>query len=177
MTQDGSRSLASICLSKYDSRHNGGNVAQDAGAELDYLISGGLGHLVNAVRNTVFMALEHELAPLDLTSSQFVVVIGAMRGRARTVNEFCQFAGIDAGPMSRLLDRLEAKGIVRRVRDALDRRQVNVELTPKGSALYPQIMDIITRVNGRLLEGFSAAEAAQLQVLLQRLLSNRTLST
>jgi DNA-binding MarR family transcriptional regulator len=163
-------------LSKYDGRLNGGIVAQDTGAELDYLISGGLGHLVNAVRNTVFMALEHELAPLDLTSSQFIVVIGAMRGRARTVSEFCQFAGIDAGPMSRLLDRLEAKGIIQRVRDDLDRRQVNVELTPKGSALYPQIMEIITRVYGRFLDGFSPAEAAQLQVLLQRLLANRSAS-
>ncbi|MGJ7916140.1 MarR family winged helix-turn-helix transcriptional regulator [Massilia sp. LXY-6] len=148
-------------------------MAQDAGAELDYLIGGGLGHLVNTVRNTVFMALEHELAPLDLTSSQFIVVIGAMRGRARTVNEFCQFAGIDAGPMSRLLDRLEVKGIIQRLRDDLDRRQVNVELTPKGSALYPQIMEIITRVYGQFLDGFSPAEAAQLQGLLQRLLANR----
>jgi DNA-binding MarR family transcriptional regulator len=75
--------------------------------------------------------------------------------------------------MSRLLDRLEAKGIIERVRDDLDRRQVNVELTPKGSALYPQMMEVITRVYGRFLDGFSPAEAAQLQVLLQRLLSNR----
>jgi DNA-binding MarR family transcriptional regulator len=163
-------------LSKYDGRLNGGKVAQDTGAELDYLISGGLGHLINAVRNTVFMALEHELAPLDLTFSQFIVVIGAMRGRARTVSEFCLFAGIDAGPMSRLLDRLEAKGIIQRVRDDLDRRQLNVELTPKGGALYPQMMEIITRVYGRFLDGFSPAEAAQLQVLFKRLLANRSSS-
>jgi DNA-binding MarR family transcriptional regulator len=148
-------------------------VAHDAGAELDYLISGGLGHLVTAVRNAIFTALKHELAPLELTASQFIVVIGAMRGRARTVNEFCQFAGIDAGPMSRLLDRLEAKDIVRRTRDSDDRRQVNVELTSKGTTLYPQIMDILTQVYGRFLDGFSPAEAAQLQVFLQRLLANR----
>jgi DNA-binding MarR family transcriptional regulator len=128
---------------------------------------------MNGVRNALFSALEHELAPLELTASQFVVVIGAIRGRARTVNEFCQFAGIDAGPMSRLLDRLEAKGIVRRARDSLDRRQVNVELTPKGSALYPQIMEIITRVNQQFLQGFSPAEAEQLQGFLVRLLANR----
>jgi hypothetical protein len=66
-----------------------GIVAHDAGAELDYLISGGIGHLVTAVRNAIFSALEQELAPLELTASQFIVVIGAMRGRARTVNEFC----------------------------------------------------------------------------------------
>jgi len=148
-------------------------VAHDAGAELDYLISGGLGHLVTAVRNAIFTALEHELAPLELTASQFIVVIGAMRGRARTVNEFCQFAGIDAGPMSRLLDRLEAKDIVRRTRDNEDRRQVNVELTPKGTALYPQIMEILSTVYGRFLGGFSSTEAAELQAFLQRLLANR----
>jgi hypothetical protein len=34
---------------------------------------------------------------------------------------------------------LEAKGIVRRVRDSKGRRQVNVTLTEKGIALYPQI--------------------------------------
>lgn len=145
----------------------------DTGTELDNLIDGGLGHLVTAVRNVIFTELEHELAPLELTASQFVVVIGAMRGRARTVNEFCQFAGIDAGPMSRLLDRLEAKGIVRRMRDSGDRRQVNVELTPKGSALYPRITDIVAAVNRRFLAGFEDADAAHLQHLLQRLLDNR----
>ena len=152
-------------------------MTQDAGAELDYLISGGLGHLITAVRNAFFSTLEHELAPLELTASQFIVVIGAMRGRARTVNEFCQFAGIDAGPMSRLLDRLEAKEIVRRTRDSVDRRQVKVELTSKGSALYPQIMEILNRVYGQFLTGFSPTEAAQLQGYLQRMLANRTSQT
>lgn len=152
-------------------------MAQDAGPELDYLISGGLGHLVTAVRNAIFAALEHELAPLELTASQFIVVIGAMRGRARTVNEFCQFAGIDAGPMSRLLDRLEVKDIIRRTRDNEDRRQVNVELTPKGTALYPQIMEILRTVYGRFLGGFSPSEGAQLQDFLQRLMANRTIQS
>lgn len=148
-------------------------VANDAGTELDNLINGGLGHLVTAARNAIFSALERELAPLELTASQFVVVIGAMRGRARTVNEFCQYAGIDAGPMSRLLDRLEAKDMVRRVRDSADRRQVNVELTAKGSALYPRITEIVAGVNRQFLSGFSQSDAAQLQALLERLLANR----
>lgn len=145
---------------------------QDLNQVLDNLVSGGLGHLVNAVRNEIFSALEKELAPLELTSSQFVVVICAMRERARTVNEFCQYVGIEPGPMSRLLDRLEGKGIVRRVKDSDDRRQVNVELTEKGKGLYPQIMPILTKVYQRFLAGFTAVEAAQLQLYLQRLLAN-----
>ncbi len=139
---------------------------------IDYLISGGLGYMINSVRNTIFAALETELAPLELTSAQFVVVIAAMRGRARTVKEFCTFAGVEAGPMSRLLDRLEAKGIVRRVRDVADRRQVQVELTDKGRQLSPQIMPVIAKVYTRFLAGFSAEEAVLLQSMLGRLLHN-----
>lgn len=144
----------------------------DGEASIEYLAGGGLGHLVNAVRNTIFAQLESELAPLELTSAQFIVVIGAMRGRARTVNEFCAFAGIDAGSMSRLLDRLEAKGIVRRVRGHTDRRQVQVELTEKGQQLSTQLMPVIDRVYRRFLHGFSGADAQQLQALLQRMLAN-----
>jgi DNA-binding MarR family transcriptional regulator len=89
------------------------------------------------------------MLPLDLTASQFIVVIGAMRDRARTVNEFCQLAAIEPGPMLRLLDRMKAKGIFRKVRDQADRRQVNVTLTEKGIALYPQIDAVIHKVYGR----------------------------
>ena len=141
-------------------------------AGIDYLMNGGLGHLVTAARNAIFARLEVELAPLELTSAQFIVVIGAMRGRARTVNEFCAFAGVDAGAMSRLLDRLEAKGIVRRTRGDVDRRQVQVELTDKGRALSPQIMPALARVYKQFLTGFSQDDAMQLQSLLERLLAN-----
>lgn len=145
---------------------------QPADTGIDYLITGGLGYMINTVRNTIFATLETELAQLELTSAQFVVVIAAMRGRARTVNEFCAYAGVEAGPMSRLLDRLESKGIVRRARDDADRRQVHVELTDKGHQLSPLIMPVVAKVYGQFLDGFSADEAQLLQSLLQRLLDN-----
>jgi DNA-binding MarR family transcriptional regulator len=142
---------------------------------IDELQNGQLGYLISQARNAVFAALDNELLPLDLTASQFVVVVGAMRGRARTVNEFCQLAGIEAGPMSRLLDRLEAKGIVQKVRDLDDRRQVNVTLTDKGAALYPQIMEATQQVYGKLLTGFSEQEALAFKLSLEKILFNAKL--
>jgi DNA-binding MarR family transcriptional regulator len=130
------------------------------------------GYLISQTRNALFAALDKEMLPLGLTASQFVVVIGAMRNRARTVNEFCQLAGIEPGPMSRLLDRLEAKDIVRRVRDVEDRRQVNVTLTKKGAALYPRINAGLHKVYGHLLNGFSEQEALALQHALEKILLN-----
>jgi DNA-binding MarR family transcriptional regulator len=141
-------------------------------AGIEFLMNGGLGQLVNATRNAIFAKLEIELAPLELTSAQFIVVIGAMRGRARTVNEFCTFAGVDAGAMSRLLDRLEAKGIVRRLRGDADRRLVQVELTDKGHALSTRIMPALARVYHQFLDGFSDDDAVALRSFLQRLLAN-----
>lgn len=81
------------------------------------------------------LPLEKEMQPLDLTASQLSSSVPC--ARACTVNEFCLLAGIEPGPMSRLLDRLEAKGIVRKVRDLDDRRQVTIALTDKGAAPYP----------------------------------------
>ena len=112
------------------------------------------------------------MLPLDLSASQFVVVISALRNRARTVNEFCWLAGIEPGPMSRLLDRLEAKRIVRRVRDLEDRRQVNVALTDKGVALCPHINAALHKVYAQLLNGFSEQEALAFKHALERILLN-----
>jgi DNA-binding MarR family transcriptional regulator len=139
---------------------------------LEELKNAQFGYLVSQIRNALFAALDKEMLPLDLTASQYVVVIGAMLNRARTVNEFCQMAGIEPGPMSRLLDRLEAKGIVRRVRDLEDRRQVNVTLTDKGAALYPQINAGIHKVYGHFLNGVSEQEALVLKHVLEKILLN-----
>lgn len=130
------------------------------------------GYLISQARNALFAALDKEMLPLDLTASQFVVVISAMRNQARTVNEFCQLAEVEPGPMSRLLDRLEAKGIVRRVRDLKDRRQVNVVLTDKGAALCPQINAALHKIYGQLLKGFSEQEAQAFRHALERILFN-----
>jgi DNA-binding MarR family transcriptional regulator len=139
---------------------------------LEELSDGQFGYLISQTRNAFFAALEREMQPLGLTASQFVVVIGAMRYRTRTVNDFCQLAGVEPGPMSRLLDRLEAKGIVLRERDLKDRRQVNVTLTEKGAALYPEINARLHKVYATLLNGFSEQEALALKQALEKILLN-----
>jgi hypothetical protein len=59
------------------------------------------------------------------------------------------------------------------MRNIADRRQVNVDLTAKGSALYPRITEIVAGVNRQFFDGFSPSEAGQLQDLLRRLFANR----
>ena len=74
--------------------------------------------------------------------------------------------------MTRLLDRLEAKGLCRRVRDAQDRRVVQLELTPEGRAIAAEVPAALTEVMNALLAGFSREEFVMLKGFLQRMLAN-----
>lgn len=74
--------------------------------------------------------------------------------------------------MTRLLDRVEAKGLVRRVRSQEDRRVVNLELTEDGAEVAARVPYVLADISNTLLEGFSESEARTLQTLLQRLYEN-----
>jgi DNA-binding MarR family transcriptional regulator len=84
----------------------------------------------------------------------------------------CKILIYDPGAMTRLLDRLEKKGVLRRVRAKGDRRTVRLELTAEGKRLYPRILEALVDVFNRLLRGFSKSEVRQLEVLLKRMVAN-----
>jgi DNA-binding MarR family transcriptional regulator len=74
--------------------------------------------------------------------------------------------------MTRMLDRLEAKGLIRRTRSAHDRRLLNLELTEEGRAAFPRMREISMSIANRFLRGFTKAEARQLEGFLNRMLEN-----
>ena len=59
--------------------------------------------------------------------------------RAMTAGELAESTGLSSAATTTLLDRLEQKGFVRRVRDNLDRRKVSVELTRTGVGILQQL--------------------------------------
>ena len=72
--------------------------------------------------------------PGSPTYPQWVPLHKLHMGTATTVAELARECQLDTGAMTRLLDRLEAKGLCRRVRSVSDRRVVNIELTDEGRA-------------------------------------------
>jgi len=74
--------------------------------------------------------------------------------------------------MTRLIDRLEAKSLVRRAPHPDDRRSVVIELTEAGRSLLPKLPPVFGRVTSRLLAGFSADEISVLTAMLQRMRQN-----
>jgi DNA-binding MarR family transcriptional regulator len=93
-----------------------------------------VGYLVRRILATLSAEVERELEPSGLTNAQWVPLLKLYMGSASTVAELARGCQLDTGGMTRLLDRLETKGLVRRVRSSEDRRVVNLELTGEGRA-------------------------------------------
>lgn len=89
-----------------------------------------------------------------------------------TVAELARECELDTGAMTRLLDRLEAKGLCRRERSVSDRRVVNIELTDEGRVAAEQVPHLVCSVQNEHLAGFTREEWEQLKNYLRRILDN-----
>ena len=78
----------------------------------------------------------------------------------------------DRGAMSRLLSRLEDKGLVAKKQSVEDRRSTLLCLTEKGQQLYPEILPTVNDIYRKALTGFSDDEQEQLASLLFRAIHN-----
>ncbi len=70
--------------------------------------------------------------------------------------------------VTRLLDRLERDGLVRRTRSSEDRRRVYAEITPTGLALLARLDDPVARAEDAIFEPFDEAEIRALVGALDR---------
>jgi DNA-binding MarR family transcriptional regulator len=131
----------------------------------------GIGSLIARVRVKLFEALDEELAPFDITAAQYVILVNLANG-VDSASGLCRGVSYDPGAMTRMIDRLERKGFVRRVRSPEDRRVVNLALTEEGKAVYPKLVARAAAATNRRLRGFTKAEAQQLESFLQRMLVN-----
>ena len=131
-----------------------------------------VGHLMGRARASMLCSLDAELARFGLSGMQFAVLKHLSEGTARTAADLCRVMFHDTGAMTRILDRLEHKGLVRRERCREDRRVVFLRVAANGRALLPRLMAVATRVIDAHLAGFSAEEIARLKTYLGRMIEN-----
>ena len=135
--------------------------------------------LVMRVRMAIIQALDQEflldedVAPLEVTSAQFAILKHVLKGKATAACELCKVMDYDRGAMSRMIDRLEKKGLVRRVVLAHTRRTRSLEVTPAGAAAFPKMQACLSRVVNRMLKGVTRAQIREVETVLRRMLTNQ----
>lgn len=138
----------------------------------DYVPADSIGHLLHQLMLAMRRDIEQRMAAHELTAAQWLPLWKLELGSARTAQELARQMGVDAGSMTRLLDRLEAKGLIERLRSRSDRRVVNLALTAAGKAVVQHVPQALADVNNTYLQGLSRAEWQQLMQLLRRMLAN-----
>ena len=132
-----------------------------------------LGLLFRQTRDAMWarMALELADAGHELTFSQFITIKKLALGTA-SVTDLARAADLNPGAMTRLLDKLEARGILARVADPNDRRALHIDLTETGIAMWRDIDQCGQRVRERALHGMDDATRTQLTRLLEQVRDN-----
>jgi DNA-binding MarR family transcriptional regulator len=121
---------------------------------------------------SIAQAADRRLEPKGITHAQWATLFMLQRCRASTVAELARETQSDPGAMTRLLDRLEAKGFCRRQRSTDDRRVVRIELTPEGEIAAREVPIVLSQVLNEHLAGFSKAEWSQMKDMLKRMVAN-----
>ncbi len=137
-----------------------------------YELSCSVGHQLMQLMQLMKREADQRMAAFDLTDAQWKPLWMLHRGVAATPNELARELDMDAGALTRLLDRLEAKALITRERSETDRRVVLLALTEAGRDVASQVPHVLAGVNNDFLRGFSAAEWQQLQDLLGRMTTN-----
>ena len=137
-----------------------------------YRVESSVGYLVNKLAQTLGRELDRRMVDLGLTDAQWKPLLLLQQDACSTAADISRIACHDNGAVTRLLDRLESKGLVQRLRSAEDRRIVNLALTEEGERIAAEVPRIISQLINQVLTGFSEKEFHQFQDLLNRALVN-----
>jgi MarR family transcriptional regulator, organic hydroperoxide resistance regulator len=132
----------------------------------------GIGMLLREADAAFNRYLTGKLAAHGVTFSQFQHLRNLWVEDGLTQAELSRRIGIEMASSTAVLDALESEGLVTRLRNAGDRRKVNVFLTAEGAALEPALMACAREANTRASKGLGKAEVAQLFAIAGQVIEN-----
>jgi len=138
----------------------------------NYRVEDSVGAVMKIVIASIASQVDRRLVDHDLTHAQWVPLFKLAHGECGTVAELARTLQSDPGAMTRALDRLEAKGLVARVRSSEDRRVVNLELTDAGREVASVVPAVLAEVLNLHLAGFTEPEWRSLLDMLKRMRAN-----
>jgi MarR family 2-MHQ and catechol resistance regulon transcriptional repressor len=130
-----------------------------------------LGAYVKLLRagRAVLARVEPRLAGAGLTPTQFGVLEAILHKGPLSQRELSRKVLTSPGNMTDLIDKLEARGLVQRARQKLDRRAVQVELTPEGRKLVEPLFAAHAADIAAAMSGLNSDDLRQLSGLLRKL--------
>lgn len=109
-------------------------------------------------RLTSHVNRELKKAGVVLSKGQMGVLVALTEEREATMGQLRDMLDVDSAALTRVVDKLEDKQLVRRRSNQQDRRQVLIQATQAGLGQAAEVLRVFKAANGRIQEGFSARE-------------------
>lgn len=138
----------------------------------NYVIEESIGYLIRQAHLAIHRTIDANMADLDLTALQWVPLLFLAKGKGQTAAELSRCVCVDTSTMTRMLDRLEAKGLLERKRSMEDRRVIFLELTDEGRRLAQQVPYRMAATLNQHLRDFNQQQIDDLKLLLRRIIAN-----
>lgn len=130
-----------------------------------------LGLLITLTRRHVWNAATRKLEASGYSMLWWAILGYLIKEGASTQRDMAVAVGQHPAGVSRLVDEMEARSLLRRGRDELDRRRARVEPTPTGRAMFEAAHPLVKGALKESLRALSPAEQRQLSRLLRKLIS------
>jgi DNA-binding MarR family transcriptional regulator len=131
-----------------------------------------LGYQVRYAYRTFVKALAQELAPHRITTSQWSALRVLWQDEGLSQVGLAQRMMVEKASLTSVLEAMESGGLIKRSRNAEDRRKINIFLTAAGRRLKEKLLPLGAQINKRATRGLSTAEVQQLRALLIKVMAN-----
>jgi len=127
------------------------------------------GYVLRRTQLAVFDDFIRTFALLGLRPAQFSALIAIQRNPGRKQSEIAAALGIKQANFVALMDKLDQRGLTRRVRSSTDRRSHALTLTPKGAALLQKALGVLEKYERRFVSQLGSGEHERLLELLRKI--------
>jgi DNA-binding MarR family transcriptional regulator len=124
------------------------------------------GHLIRRLNQIHAALFAEECGPFGMTSVQFAALMALRSNPGADATRLSALIAFDRSTIGDVLDRMEAKGWIRRGPSPTDRRIKLLTLTPEGDTLLRQAEPMVERVQQRLLEPIAPNDRTEIVRLL-----------
>ena len=151
---------------------DGADPANDITAQPDadnYDLHGAVGHLLRRSQQRAVDLFVEEVGEDGPTPRQFAVLLSVHQNSGISQTDLVRMTGIDRSTLTEILRRLGRRGLIRRERQAGDRRTNALHLTVEGLTAMESAIDAVERAQERILAPIPAGERRAAMRVLEKL--------
>jgi MarR family transcriptional regulator, lower aerobic nicotinate degradation pathway regulator len=141
-----------------------------AGAADDYRLEDQAGHLLRRAHQRHTAIFQEGIEALQLTPTQFAALVKIRDLGEVSQNQLGRLTAMDPATIQGVIQRLDARKLIERHPDPNDRRCTLLRLTPEGTALIVDAIDLGRRITESTLAPLTPAERQTFLVLLRKLI-------